>query len=83
MHVYPRKKKSKSSAQLEKTGERTDGKNNGNGKVPSSSSIKQEGNQDSECGRTKPAETSPEVILANGRPLSPYPMVKFSQAHCI
>lgn len=73
VHVYPRKKKSKSSAQLEKTRERIDVKNNRNGKVPSSSSVKQERNQNSENGCTKPVETSPEAILANGRPLSPYP----------
>ncbi|XP_020263141.1 rhodanese-like domain-containing protein 4A, chloroplastic, partial [Asparagus officinalis] len=71
MHVHP-SKKDKSTIPLEKTSERINEKNNGNGQAPSSS-IKQEHKQNSENGCIKPMETSPEAKLANGRPLSPYP----------
>ena len=77
MHVYPNKKKSKRSVQFEKYSERIDEKNNGNGQAPPSSSIKPEHNKNTENGRRKPVETSAEAEPTNGRPLSPYPKVKF------
>lgn len=80
MHVHPSKKKNKSTVQLEKTSERINEKNSGNGQAPSSS-IKQEHKQNSENECIKPMETSPEAKLANGRPLSPYPKVGLSQVH--
>lgn len=72
VHVYPRKKKSKSSFQSEESMQKIDEHNTGNGQPPTSSTITQEENKNSESKHTKPVEASPEGKLANGKPLSPY-----------
>uniref|UniRef100_A0A6V7QTA8 Rhodanese domain-containing protein n=1 Tax=Ananas comosus var. bracteatus TaxID=296719 RepID=A0A6V7QTA8_ANACO len=73
MHVYPRKRKSSTSAQLEMNGNKPDAESNENGQAPALSASANGSSVSTENGYIEPIEAALEAKSAPKRPSSPYP----------
>ncbi|OAY76271.1 Rhodanese-like domain-containing protein 4A, chloroplastic [Ananas comosus] len=73
MHVYPRKRKSSTLAQLEMNGNKPDAESNENGQAPASSASANGSSVSTENGYIEPIEAALVAKSAPKRPSSPYP----------